>query len=435
MLEILIREERRDSSKLYNPMTISQLSQLDPNTPWLDYINRLLSEHIVQVELSEIIIVDVPSYLTNLSSILAKTPPHVQANYLMWRAAASSMSYLTDQAQQISLKFAKAVTGKSELPPRWRKCVSAASGSLANAVGSLYVNKYFDEDSRKTAVDMVNRIKNQFEIILDEVEWMDDRTKQKAKYKAEKMGVHIGYPPELLDMNKLTNLYTGLELSENDYFGNALRSTIFGTDYAFSKLREKVNKTDWVRHGRPAVVNAFYSPLENSIQFPAGILQGVFFGKDRPLYMNFGAIGWVIGHEITHGFDDQGRQFDEDGNLVDWWYPETKKSYLSRAECIVQQYGNYTLPQIDNLPLNGITTQVCLSPKFSPYHLSINILVWCYFLFCPCCYISDNFLFRERILLTMGVSRRRIEPTVSISMLDLVFQVIILIFTILCLIN
>ena len=100
--------------------------------------------------------------------------------------------------------------------------------------------------------------------------------------------------------------------------------SIFGTNYAFSKLRENVNKTDWKRHGNPAVVNAFYSPLENSIQFPAGILQGVFFSSERPLYMNYGAIGWVIGHEITHGFDDQGRQFDEDGNLVDWWHPETK---------------------------------------------------------------------------------------------------------------
>jgi predicted metalloendopeptidase len=353
----LPREERRDSSKLYNPMTISQLSQLDPNTPWLDYINRLLSEDIAQVEASDLIIVDVPSYIRNLSNILANTPVHVQANYLMWRAAAASMSYLTEQAQQISLKFSQKVTGKSELPPRWRKCVSAASGSLANAVGSLYVKKYFDEDSRKTAIDMVNRIKIQFEIILDDVKWMDGKTKEKAKNKAERMVAHIGYPPELLNMKKLNDLYSGLELSENDYFGNALRTTIFGTDYAFSKLREKVNKTDWVRHGRPAVVNAFYSPLENSIQFPAGILQGVFFGKDRPLYMNYGAIGWVIGHEMTHGFDDQGRQFDADGNLVDWWHPETKAQYLSKAECIVQQYGNFTLPELDNLPLNGINTQ------------------------------------------------------------------------------
>merc|ERR1719483_625151 len=127
---------------------------------------------------------------------------------------------------------------------------------------------------------------------------------------------------------------------------------MFGTRYSFSKLREKVNKTDWVRHGNPAVVNAFYSTLENPIQFPAGILQGVFFSCDRPLYLNYGAIGWMIGHEITHCFDDQGKQFDQDGNLVDWWHPETKKKYLRRAECIIGQYSNYTFSELDDLPVN-----------------------------------------------------------------------------------
>jgi len=121
--------------------------------------------------------------------------------------------------------------------------------------------------------------------------------------------------------------------------------------------REKVNKTDWVRHGNPAVVNAFYSPLENSIQFPAGILQGVFFGSGRPKYLNYGAIGWVIGHEITHGFDDQGRQFDKEGNLRNWWHPDTSSRYLNKAECIIGQYSNYNFPELDNLPVNGINTQ------------------------------------------------------------------------------
>ena len=200
--------------------------------------------------------------------------------------------------------------------------------------------------------------RRQFQILLNEVEWMDEATKQRARVKASGMVEHIGYPSELLDMAKLEQLYDGLELGPSEYFGNALNMTVFGANYAFSKLREKVNKTDWVRHGRPAVVNAFYSPLENSIQFPAGILQGVFFSSDRPKYMNYGAIGWVIGHEITHGFDDQGRQFDEEGNLVDWWHPETKESYLKKAECIISQYGNYSIKDLDNMQLNGINTQV-----------------------------------------------------------------------------
>jgi predicted metalloendopeptidase len=305
-------------------MSISQLSELDPNTPWLEYINRILGGNIDKVDDDETVIVDVPSYIKNLSNLLVNTPPHVQANYLMWRATASSMTYLTEAADKIRQAFSKKITGQAEQPPRWKTCVNEARESLPNAVGSLYVSKYFHKQSKSTAVEMVSEIRNQFQLILDEVEWMDEDTRRKAKEKARAMSSHIGYPPELLDVTKLEDLYDGLELGEDNYFENALNLTIFGTNFAFNKLREKVDKTDWVHHGRPAVVNAFYSPLENSIQFPAGILQGVFFSNDRPLYMNYGAIGWVIGHEITHGFDDQGRQFDQDGNRVDWWHPETK---------------------------------------------------------------------------------------------------------------
>ena len=285
------REERRDTSLLYNPMTISEISRLNPDTPWLEYINKILTPDINQVTEDEIIIVDVPSFMRSMSALLAATPARVQANYLMWRVAGSTMSYMTEDAEKIGLKFAKKLTGRSAKPPRWKKCVGAATGSLSSAVGSLYVKKYFDENSKATALDMVNGIRDQFNIILEEVDWMDDATKVKAKDKANAMVEHIGYPPELLDMKKLTDLYDGLELSSDDFFGNGLNMTVFGTNYAFSKLREKVNKTDWVRHGNPAIVNAFYSPLENSIQFPAGILQGVFFGSGRPKYLNYGAIG------------------------------------------------------------------------------------------------------------------------------------------------
>ena len=354
----LPREQRRDSSRLYNPMTIKDLPSLDPNTPWLEYLNKLLSKDIVQVTEEEVIIVDVPNYVRALGSLLRVTPARVQANYLMWRAAASSFSYLNNQAEQIRLRFSTAVSGKTELPPRWMKCVSTTISSLPNAVGSLYVKQYFNGNSKAEAMEMVQEIRREFNLMLHEVDWMDAATKAAAIEKAEAMVTHIGYPPELLDMSKLDDLYKGLQLNSNDYYGNALRSTMFGTNYAFSKLREAVDKMDWVRHGRPAVVNAFYSPLENSIQFPAGILQGVFFNSDRPKYMNYGAIGWVIGHEITHGFDDQGRQFDKEGNLVDWWQQETKQKYLSKTECIISQYSNYTLPGLDNLVVNGITTQV-----------------------------------------------------------------------------
>jgi membrane metallo-endopeptidase-like protein 1 len=170
------------------------------------------------------------------------------------------------------------------------------------------------------------------------------------------MTSHIAYPDELLDDSKLNAFYENLEVNDNDYYTSVLNLTKFGTDYSFSKLRQPVNKSDWITHSKTAIVNAFYSAIENSIQFPAGILQGAFFSSDRPRYMNYGAIGFVIGHEITHGFDDQGRQFDKQGNLVDWWAEETKKRYLEKALCIIKQYGNYTAHEV-GLKLNGINTQ------------------------------------------------------------------------------
>ncbi|TRY73034.1 hypothetical protein TCAL_01898 [Tigriopus californicus] len=352
----LPREERRNASKLYNPMRIKDVSNFDPHTPWLEYINNILTSDIIQVSEDEIIIVDVPEYLVKFSSFIQKVPARVQSNYMLWRVAAASMKYLNEEARKISLRFSEKLTGKSEETPRWRTCVGAAKGSLANAVGAMYVRRYFDEASKQAALDMVADIRTEFDSILEKVDWMDANTKRRAKQKAKDIVEHIGYPPELLDNEKLNELYAGLELNSTHYLGNALNMTVFGTNYAFSKLRERVNKTDWIRHGRPAVVNAFYSPLENSIQFPAGILQGIFFSNDRPKYMNYGAIGWVIGHEITHGFDDQGRQFDMEGNLVDWWEPITKERYLQKAQCIIQQYGNYTIPHLE-LSLNGINTQ------------------------------------------------------------------------------
>jgi len=354
----LPREMRRDDNKLYNPMTISQLSIIDPKTPWLEYVNNILTEDIVQVDDSETIIVDVPSYVKDLSDLLSRTSKRVQANYLMWRAVASSMSYLTEEADKIRLKFSRKITGLAAESPRWKRCVEETISSLPSAVGSLYVSNYFDEASKASADEMVSEIRKQFDIILDQVEWMDEKTRQNAKLKLKAMSSHIGYPPELLDMTKLEDLYDGLDLGDK-YFENVLNMTIYGTNYAFKKLRKRVDKGDWVRYGRPAVVNAFYSPLENSINFPAGILQGTFFSSERPHYMNYGAIGWVIGHEITHGFDDHGKQYDQDGNLVEWWLQETKDKYMSKAQCIISQYSNYTIDKVgeESINVNGINTQ------------------------------------------------------------------------------
>lgn len=348
-------EKRRNATSLYNPMTIAELQQKFPKIPWLEYINRLLTPHW-KVDLNEIAIVSVPKYISDLEVLLETTPKRVQANYVMWRVAGSSVAYLTENLRKRQLAYVTTLSGKTERESRWKECTDTASSSMSIAVGALYIRKYFNENSKANALEMVNDIRQQFRKTLTEVDWMDEETRKEALEKADAMSSHIAYPGEMLDNEKLTEFYSGLEMSDDKLMESVLNLTLFGTEYMFSKLRQPVNKTDWITHGRPAIVNAFYSSIENSIQFPAGILQGAFFSAKRPAYMNYGAIGFVIGHEITHGFDDQGRQFDKSGNLVDWWQEMTKQKYLEKAKCIIDQYSNYTVKEV-GLNLNGVNTQ------------------------------------------------------------------------------
>ncbi|KAH8340769.1 hypothetical protein KR059_006680, partial [Drosophila kikkawai] len=361
-------EKRRNSSELYNLRTPAQLQAAYPYVQWVDYMNALLPEGL-NVADDEMINLSVPSFFEDLGKLLAKTPKRVIANYMFWRIHGFSVGFLSEEFRKRQLQYATALSGRQEQEARWKECVDIATGrlvcwsgchgsvlGLGISVGSLYVRKHFHKDSKANALEMVNDIRNVFNDILDEVIWMDAKTKKEAKEKLHSMATHIGYPDEMLDNEKLATYYAKLDIDPDKYFESFLGMNIFGTDYSFNKLRLPVNKTDWVRHARPAIVNAFYSSLENSIQFPAGILQGHFFNAQRPKYMNFGAIGYVIGHEITHGFDDQGRQFDVKGNLRDWWQPDTQKAYLAKAKCIIEQYGNYT-EKATGLNLNGINTQ------------------------------------------------------------------------------
>lgn len=241
----------------------------------------------------------------------------------MWRITGFSSYFLTEQLRKRQLQYSTAISGKQEQEPRWKECIDLAAGSLSTGSGALYVRKYFKQNSKEAALQMVNSIKEEFESILRFVPWMDDTTRAAALCKVKTMVTHIGYPDELMDDEKLTDFYKNINVDEEKYLESILSINIFGTDRAFKKLREPVNKTDWITHSKPAVVNAFYSSIENSIrklnkaitiylliiflcfslEFPAGILQGQFFSADRPKYMNYGAIGFVIGHEITRKYD------------------------------------------------------------------------------------------------------------------------------------
>ncbi|XP_063696900.1 neprilysin-2 isoform X1 [Culicoides brevitarsis] len=352
----LANEKRRNATALYNPMTLKEVQEKYNYVDWVQYINVLLEAIDIKVDDTEVIIVSVPSFFEGLGKLLKQTPKRTIANYVLWRITGFSSFFLTENLRKRQLQYSTVISGKQEQEPRWKECVDIVTGSLPISVGALYIRKHFKEESRQAAMDMVNNIKAEFEKILQRVDWMDENTRKSGLEKVKAMATHIGYPVELTQNDKLEEYYKSLAIDENEYLESVLKINIFGTNKAFQKLRKPVNKTEWISHARPAIVNAFYSSIENSIQFPAGILQGQFFSADRPKYMNYGAIGFVIGHEITHGFDDQGRQFDKDGNLVDWWNKATKSAYLEKAKCIIEQYGNYTEPSV-KMNLNGINTQ------------------------------------------------------------------------------
>ena len=177
----------------------------------------------------------------------------------------------------------------------------------------MYAKKHFPPAEKEIAYEMVENVRAEFKKILEELSWMDDATKVRAQKKADQITPHIGYADEILDDNLISELYNGLNIENDSFMKNFLRLNKFFSKYSIKEFRKPIDKQDWRTHGGAAIVNAFYNGYENSIQFPAGILDGVFFKADRPLYMNYGAIGFVVGHEITHGFDDQGSQMDGDG--------------------------------------------------------------------------------------------------------------------------
>uniref|UniRef100_A0A1B6DN65 Peptidase M13 N-terminal domain-containing protein n=2 Tax=Clastoptera arizonana TaxID=38151 RepID=A0A1B6DN65_9HEMI len=349
------KEERRDFSKLYNPMQLPVLQARHPIVLWDQYLRHLMN-NVTELQTNEVIVLNAPLYLDRLDKLIKATSKRTLANHMMWRAVSGTVTILTHAMRDRQLLYNRILTGKQAHEPRWRECLVMTAGSFTLAIGGMYVRQFFDESSRGIAHEMANGIKHQMINAINKASWMDDETRVMAKEKAEAMVQHVGYPVELLDNSKIDEFYEKVELTGDLFFENLLNLTRFGWNYSISRLREVINKTDWRSHGYAAMVNAFYNPLENSIQFPAGILQDVFFSGQRPKYMNYGGIGYVMAHEITHGFDDMGSQFDKIGNLVVWWKEKTREEFKKRMQCVIDQAGNYTVKTV-NMALNGINSQ------------------------------------------------------------------------------
>ncbi|XP_063701659.1 neprilysin-2-like [Culicoides brevitarsis] len=349
------REDRRNATLLYNPITLKDLQQKYPWLDWFGYISAILPPYIPVDENELINIVDT-KFVDNFGGLLEKTPKRTIANFLMTRVASGSVKYLTTKLRKRQLEYFTKISGREDEEARWKECSDITLSKLPNAVSAMYVRRYFNEESKKNALEMVDGIKQEFKNVLESVKWMDDDTREQAMKKLEAMSTLIAYPDELNKDEILLEYYKNLTINEDSYLLSSYDITKFIADEVYGKLREPIIKNEWKTWAKAAQVNAFYNRAHNHIKFPAGILQGHFFSADRPKYLNYAAIGSVIGHEITHGFDDQGSQFDADGNLNDWWKPTTKEAFKEKASCMIKQY-NSTFDAQSNLTLNGIITQ------------------------------------------------------------------------------
>ena len=337
-------------------MTVKDLIESYPHVDWLGYINSKMYSGL-KINESEKVILQQPSYYEQLAGILNQTEKSTIANYIIFRDLADYIPYLHEKIRAMEFDFMKTISGKSTKTARWSDCVKGTAGMMGIAVSAMYIREYFSDNRIKTDVgEIVTDITAEFEKILIKNDWMDMETKDEALNKLKAMHSNIAYPDELLDDSKLVGYYNGLKLNDSNYLQSAMAIDNHGKEFICTRFHQPVNRTDWVDLSTTIYVNANYNGKTNSITIIAAMLQGHFYANDRPDFMNYASIGYVIGHEMTHGFDDLGKLYDAEGNLRDWWHEDTKRAFNEKKMCIIEQYGNYTEKSV-NMSLNGVITQ------------------------------------------------------------------------------
>jgi putative endopeptidase len=279
-------------------------------------------------------------------AIIQREPVEVLQDYLSWKVINSAASYLSDDFVNANFEFyGKTLSGSKELRPRWRRAIDAVNGAMGEAVGQLYVEKYFPPQAKERMLNLVDNLKTALGERINQLDWMSDETKSKAQEKLGTIIVKIGYPDKWKD-------YSSLEIKGDAYWQNMMRASEFEYGEMIADLGKPVDKTKW--YMSPQTVNAYYNPSSNEICFPAGILQPPFFYMDGDDAINYGGIGVVIGHEMTHGFDDQGRKYDKEGNLTDWWTAADAQRFEERTKVLVDYFNNIVV--LDTVHANGTFT-------------------------------------------------------------------------------
>ncbi|ESQ92945.1 peptidase M13 [Asticcacaulis sp. AC460] len=357
------RTERRDSTKMYNPFTRAELAKYAPGFDWAAYFKG------AQLDTASKVVVGENTAFPKIAQVFADTPLETLKAWETFRTIDQAAPYLSERFVRTAWTFrSKELGGQQQQRPRWKRAISAVEGSLGMALGRAYVAEYFPPESKAKMEALVNDLLAAMKVRIGNLTWMSPDTKAKALEKLSKFGVKIGYPDKWRD-------YSGLTIDAGDLYGNMARSSAFDWAFQVSKVDKPVDPLEWGM--LPQEVNAYYSPTYNEIVFPAAILQPPFFDPNADPAVNYGAIGGVIGHEISHGFDDQGRNYDGDGVLTDWWTAEDAAKFTEQATKLGAQYDAYE-PVPDHKVQGGLTMGENLADlaglliALDAYHISLK---------------------------------------------------------------
>jgi len=333
------RVELRDPYKTYNKFAVKDLSVTTPDINWSNLLVQM------KVQGADSVLVNNPSFFKTADLLLTALPLNDWKSYLKWTVLKNSAPYLTTPFVDANFRFTQVLSGQKAPTPRWQRMSNIIDANLGEMLGELYVERYFKPEAKQRMIDLVTNLQTTFEERIKKLDWMSDATKQKGIEKLHAFTKKIAYPDKWKE-------YQGVTIAKDDFIGNVLRTNVWEYNDMVNRMGKPVDRTIWGM--TPPTINAYYNPANNEIVFPAAILQFPFFDFGADDAINYGGIGVVIGHEMTHGFDDQGRQYSASGNLEDWWTKEDADKFTSKADNVVNLYNSFTV--LDTLHLNGKLT-------------------------------------------------------------------------------
>jgi endothelin-converting enzyme/putative endopeptidase len=333
--------QRRDPHNLFHKMDRKQLQALTPEFDWNTYLKDVNLGAVQTFNVTE------PNFYQAVNQQIANNSLDDLKTYLRWHVASANANYLSSPFVQENFDFnLRTLRGVQQIQPRWKRCVGLVDGLLGEALGQEFVNRAFSQDMKRRTVEMTQQIEKAMEQDIDHLTWMSPETKKQALLKLHSVVNKVGYPEKWRD-------YSSVIVRPDDFLGNVQRSVAFESHRELNKIGKPLDRGEWGM--TPPTVNAYYNPQMNDINFPAGVLEPPLYDIKEDDAPNYGNTGSTIGHELTHGFDDEGRQFDAKGNLRDWWTKEDAEQFTKRAECVVDQYAQYVI--VDDIKINSKLTE------------------------------------------------------------------------------